>query len=210
MAVIGRRSPRRVYPRVCGGTIPTGYDPEQEDGLSPRVRGNPRIGQSQPHQRRSIPACAGEPLRGGALVGMAGVYPRVCGGTFNRRLTFSTEPGLSPRVRGNRRGGQGELAPFRSIPACAGEPTRTDQVADKTAVYPRVCGGTLGESNETTKYTGLSPRVRGNPRLPGRQDRYAGSIPACAGNQLGMQAGNGRRRSIPACAGEPETSGKAR
>ena len=31
----------QVYPRVCGGTIPTLTDPDEVWGLSPRVRGNP-------------------------------------------------------------------------------------------------------------------------------------------------------------------------
>ena len=30
-----------VYPRVCGGTIRLVDDPNIENGLSPRVRGNP-------------------------------------------------------------------------------------------------------------------------------------------------------------------------
>ena len=32
----------RVYPRVCGGTIAVESDDHLADGLSPRVRGNPR------------------------------------------------------------------------------------------------------------------------------------------------------------------------
>ena len=52
----------RVYPRVCGGTVPLVVGVVFVYGLSPRVRGN-RI----PAFRclfiwRSIPACAGEPL----------------------------------------------------------------------------------------------------------------------------------------------------
>ena len=48
---------------------------------------------------------------------------------------------------------------------------------------------------------GLSPRVRGNPLLPGNIVLRSGSIPACAGAPLSpcqLYAG-----SIPACAGEP-------
>ena len=53
----------KVYPRVCGGTVPGGVIMPEFGGLSPRVRGN-----RQPHPRtgvgrRSIPACAGEPRR---------------------------------------------------------------------------------------------------------------------------------------------------
>ena len=110
----------RVYPRVCGGTEPRGQ------GLSPRVRGKP-TGLSRPG---SIPACAGEPsfrpksarpgkglsprVRGNRTVNIqptpvTRVYPRVCGGT---------DGASSPRA------GVYEVRYPRSIPACAGEPTK--------------------------------------------------------------------------------------
>ena len=91
----------RVYPRVCGGTTCSIVDvatvvglsrvcggtwiaslmaPERY-GLSPRVRGN--LGQPAGWRvgQRSIPACAGEPLRWTGATAPARVYPRVCGGT---------------------------------------------------------------------------------------------------------------------------------
>ena len=72
--------------------------------------------------------------------------------------------------------------------------------------------------------TGLSPRVRGNPKTMKSAQDAAGSIPACAGepplgrrgpavsgglsprvrgNRWGNSASPQRTRSIPACAGEP-------
>ena len=71
----------RVYPRVCGGTYydqPLGW---AGSGLSPRVRGNLAAGHSRLPRIRSIPACAGEPYELPASISIAGVYPRVCGGT---------------------------------------------------------------------------------------------------------------------------------
>ena len=51
----------KVYPRVCGGTPSGELKPPSEQGLSPRVRGNP-ISQHVLHACiGSIPACAGEP-----------------------------------------------------------------------------------------------------------------------------------------------------
>ena len=52
----------RVYPRVCGGTSQAQHVHAHPRGLSPRVRGNrlPRLRFT--FQKRSIPACAGEPL----------------------------------------------------------------------------------------------------------------------------------------------------
>ena len=71
----------------------------------------------------------------------------------------------------------------RSIPACAGEPSRPASPGCAPSVYPRVCGGTTRIYPCTHAVPGLSPRVRGNP---GR--RVLSVLPA---------------RSIPACAGEP-------
>ena len=113
---------RRVYPRVCGGTWTRSPNITLSHGLSPRVRGNLR---PMPRLRRlqgSIPACAGEPRWSSVYTSLAGVYPRVCGGTH-----FFTSPrrwgkGLSPRVRGNRHPMSRPGAWARSIPACAGEP----------------------------------------------------------------------------------------
>ena len=55
---------RKVYPRVCGGTRRSVLDDRQREGLSPRVRGNPSASAYPTGRRRSIPACAGEPLGG--------------------------------------------------------------------------------------------------------------------------------------------------
>ena len=74
-------SPRRVYPRVCGGT---GLDPWRRQsswGLSPRVRGNREGAAGEGRTERSIPACAGEPGVTPWRCGYSRVYPRVCGGT---------------------------------------------------------------------------------------------------------------------------------
>ena len=92
-------------------------------------------------------------------------------------------------------------------------------------VYPRVCGGTARVGSRGSMYTGLSPRVRGNPEstyLVAKSEVYPrvcggtaagtdpqfqaaiGSIPACAGEPPSEHAETGGRcRSIPACAGEP-------
>ena len=50
-------------------------------GLSPRVRGNPSGLATWLFEKRSIPACAGEPLPLRAPGTAMTVYPRVCGGT---------------------------------------------------------------------------------------------------------------------------------
>ena len=131
-----------VYPRVCGGTGGSCISSTSPTGLSPRVRGNPLLLWEEANPMRSIPACAGEPLDHRWPRGAVTVYPRVCGGTLPRPRRSRTSSGLSPRVRGNRRGRGFVNRRGRSIPACAGEPSSRAYRHCRCGVYPRVCGGT--------------------------------------------------------------------
>ena len=138
----GQPEPRRVYPRVCGGTDLVLCRPPQLMGLSPRVRGNRRAAPARRTAGGSIPACAGEPAGCAWYCGGAGVYPRVCGGTLMLAMISALGLGLSPRVRGNlpvERAGDEVVG---SIPACAGEPAGCAWYCGGAGVYPRVCGGT--------------------------------------------------------------------
>ena len=92
---------RRVYPRVCGGTLVADAPVRRNEGLSPRVRGNLFIPPSALSGRRSIPACAGEPPPVPPVKRVVRVYPRVCGGTVPEGVRGEDGIGLSPRVRGN-------------------------------------------------------------------------------------------------------------
>ena len=174
-------TPCWVYPRVCGGTLHRPLPWPKPPGLSPRVRGNRRHFLNALGQRRSIPACAGEPTIAIGAGVPATVYPRVCGGTASALAVWVAVCGLSPRVRGNRKMPHTVPGWVRSIPACAGEPHQHLQQYDREKVYPRVCGGTRRRVRNNRVLRGLSPRVRGNPTalenmaMPGR------SIPACAG-----------------------------
>ena len=113
-----------VYPRVCGGTGRNLFTSTASAGLSPRVRGNPLDGSRTTDVNRSIPACAGEPSPARPSLDTAGVYPRVCGGTFAFARRPPAPAGLSPRVRGNHVDSYRPAYQLRSIPACAGEPPR--------------------------------------------------------------------------------------
>ena len=173
----------RVYPRVCGGTTPTIGRIVHYCGLSPRVRGNLPCGRCESALRRSIPACAGEPISALLTLDNWKVYPRVCGGTGNDHGADCTGYGLSPRVRGNPVHADELADNAGSIPACAGEPIIRLTANRRLRVYPRVCGGTSCCTTARMRVSGLSPRVQGNHQ----RDRQ---VPE-------------RQRSIPACAGEP-------
>ena len=111
-----------VYPRVCGGTHLVDPRNQLNGGLSPRVRGNLPISSAQGVPMGSIPACAGEPIQLYTQIRIAGVYPRVCGGTLAILHRRRDRMGLSPRVRGNRAWWPYCKKLDGSIPACAGEP----------------------------------------------------------------------------------------
>ena len=181
----GCRVPRRVYPRVCGGTIRSAISLRRCCGLSPRVRGNPRLDQADGALAGSIPACAGEPAVVRNVARMVSVYPRVCGGTGGMFRSNLSHSGLSPRVRGNplaptpprqrRRSipacagepfnGSVLIERVRSIPACAGEPRMPQTPGSRNAVYPRVCGGTL-LADASLDAVGSIPACAGEPCQP--------------------------------------------
>ena len=176
-----RLLPEGVYPRVCGGTHQICVRADSQSGLSPRVRGN-RLAQAVLSARaESILACAGEPHFPPTAPPSSWVYPRVCGGTARASSAGVTRRGLSPRVRGNRILDSLRNSISRSIPACAGEPDSISETETDSAVYPRVCGGTHGDSPSCATSWGLSPRVRGNRTLQVLQTPHGWSIPACAG-----------------------------
>ena len=131
-----------VYPRVCGGTRRLDWIATRSRGLSPRVRGNQRAQMWLSPYFGSIPACAGEPSSERAQRLAMEVYPRVCGGTAPKSGPDSQNSGLSPRVRGNHDWVSAGAWQIRSIPACAGEPSRECAAVILWRVYPRVCGGT--------------------------------------------------------------------
>ncbi len=109
--------------------------------------------------------------------------------------------GLSPRVRGNRPKWPINAIRGGSIPACAGEPVASGNLRGSHGVYPRVCGGTMKMLPVLASASGLSPRVRGNPRdglfLQGAQ----GSIPACAGEPGRLRLASGGPRVYPRVCG---------
>ena len=187
----------QVYPRVYGGTATFSPSPIPRPGLSPRVRGNLGLVSVRLNCLRSIPACTGEPFFSSYVRYLAQVYPRVYGGTQTRICCQFYLQGLSPRVRGNLFISLPfPLAP-RSIPACTGEPRPIRMGVSIEAVYPRVYGGTASTKASTTSCPGLSPRVRGNPRLLAICRSWNRSIPACTGEPTAAGRTVGHERVYP-------------
>jgi len=93
----------------------------------------------------------------------------------------SRSGGRSPRARGSRSDSLLAAARCRSIPACAGKPSRECPCRERPGVDPRVRGEASAGWRVTAPNRGRSPRARGSPKLPGQPCARAGSIPACAG-----------------------------
>ena len=174
----------RVYPRACGGTLPAGPAGPTCCGLSPRVRGN-RC-RRPPHSAtgRSIPARAGEPTVSRSDSGFSKVYPRACGGTRCPPVPATSDPGLSPRVRGNRRRKRMGHARLGSIPARAGEPQGHRRAARRRWVYPRACGGTPVDLLRHSRRHRSIPARAGEPSVATRRSKRSGVYPRACGGTL--------------------------
>ena len=187
----------RVYPRVYGGTPERDVRCLVSQGLSPRVRGNPRAERRRRPCGGSIPACTGEPGACPGAHGTRGVYPRVYGGTGRGRWPSPGSPGLSPRVRGNPSRSAAATASGGSIPACTGEPPDLPPARAPPRVYPRVYGGTAESTNPNLRRSGLSPRVRGNRHVVPVHAQDFRSIPACTGEPRRVAPCSGGHRVYP-------------
>ena len=175
------RFPLRVYPRVGGGTLLYLSRWDDQAGLSPRGRGNPRQIRAGLVFSGSIPAWAGEPLFALTTSSTTKVYPRVGGGTNFEPPTYERKE--------------------RSIPAWAGEPRSYLFFCHSRWVYPRVGGGTGLLPTRRLAVRGLSPRGRGNPLLRKPSPDLKRSIPAWAGEPRALPRMNSRAPVYPRVGG---------
>ena len=192
-----------VHPRVCGEPVRHLRRYLPLPGPSPRVRGTPSRPRASRPCPRSIPACAGNPRPASDAIKRPGVHPRVCGEPHFRLPLSGRRSGPSPRVRGTPGRASARPGRRRSIPACAGNPSRHARQSVFPAVHPRVCGEPSAEQPEDCHAPGPSPRVRGTRIQLRQQPIGEGSIPACAGNPWHPPCPRPRRRVHPRVCGEP-------
>ena len=153
-----------------------------------------------------IPADAGEPSEGNEEPISHWAYPRGCGGTYSDRPGRRDCQGLSPRMRGNLLAGPVVQSVVGPIPADAGEPIAARAGASKMGAYPRGCGGTISTRSSFFRPRGLSPRMRGNPRLHPSRESPGGPIPADAGEPSHSPSTAETNRAYPrGCGGTPST-----
>ncbi len=151
-------------------------------GSSPRGRGTPFRTLPRPHDRRFIPAWAGNTGHDYRRRAGGAVHPRV-GGEHQRVQPWDTHHrGSSPRGRGTQDGRRVFVAFARFIPAWAGNTNQFRTCAAPCSVHPRVGGEHTDSAKRLLQVNGSSPRGRGTPPDQHPQRAPVRFIPAWAGN----------------------------
>jgi hypothetical protein len=136
----GQAVPVSVHPRVGGEQNLVERVVKVVYGSSPRGRGTGQRQQRLDHQRRFIPAWAGNSGSRAALPCAAAVHPRVGGEQEAAIVGLILVGGSSPRGRGTGHGHHRRPDAPRFIPAWAGNRRRTPTLGIDAAVHPRVGG----------------------------------------------------------------------
>ncbi len=169
-----------VYLRACGATGPSTTTGALQTGLSPRMRSNLPGASTVFQAVGSISAHAEQPTRHGRRDAPHGVYLRACGATDPVMGATPTSWGLSPRMRSNRRLGDGCAGRRGSISAHAEQPGTADPRRTVARVYLRACGATFAGLAAARGVAGLSPRMRSNLLRARARGPGQGSISAHA------------------------------
>ena len=137
-----RRRPRpgRAHPRVGGENDASQVTQTTGPGSSPRGRGKPNEMVCEPQPFGLIPAWAGKTWRNTRRCGTYWAHPRVGGENASKARGFLGAAGSSPRGRGKRGKGRGEVRVGRLIPAWAGKTLDARAWRWPAAAHPRVGG----------------------------------------------------------------------
>ena len=132
----------------------------------------------------------------------------MCGGAGLQASGDVLFNGPSPHVRGSRTMDPMGAKMWRSIPACAGEPSEIGYFEGAGKVHPRMCGGATHPIHILSKRNGPSPHVRGSPKRLQAACPGGGSIPACAGEPDIRWAKFSKKKVHPRmCGGAPAGPG---
>ena len=171
----------RVHPRASGAAHTQQAGQALLQGPSPRERGSPWITCPPSRPWGSIPARAGQPAWATPCGTGARVHPRASGAAFIVLVFLGQFQGPSPRERGSRNAAQRREDKGGSIPARAGQPSKTTTTHQPVRVHPRASGAALALPGGLGLFQGPSPRERGSPSDVQVFKEIGGSIPARAG-----------------------------
>ena len=174
----------QVDPRSRGGDLFAKCPVMCIMGRSPLTRGRRSEGVTEAPRLGSIPAHAGETTAALPRRRCARVDPRSRGGDARLQRLMRRLRGRSPLTRGRRRGRDAGLAGCGSIPAHAGETSRSRVPQPSAQVDPRSRGGDRRGFCLRRECQGRSPLTRGRLFEIGTSGPSPGSIPAHAGETL--------------------------
>ena len=126
-----------VYPRWRREHGQLIASPDSVVGLSPLAQGTLFFVHSSHHQRRFIPAGAGNTSPSTPVSKLISVYPRWRREHAELEPALPLLPGLSPLAQGTRRFCRGRCHVHRFIPAGAGNTARQYEMPLWSPVYPR-------------------------------------------------------------------------
>ena len=126
----------------------------------------------------------------------------MCGEKLSCQVTFRSQLGSPPHVRGKESHASSLVWQTRITPACAGKSSFLISLAHATWDHPRMCGEKLARIMQAIDQTGSPPHVRG--KVLGKavqlvQDRIT---PACAGKRSGKPHRGDHGQDHPRMCGE--------
>ena len=172
----------RVHPRERGESSGRTGPTYARRGPSPRARGIPRQAPARLACAGSIPASAGNPCAAARRPSAPRVHPRERGESASSIGADGERLGPSPRARGIRARLPSAAQRSRSIPASAGNPSRSASRPRPRRVHPRERGESARPPKKNLADPGPSPRARGIRSRSDACGPCGGSIPASAGN----------------------------
>ena len=191
-----------VHPRACGEQGDDDQKRKVMIGSSPRLRGTVLTRVPRTHNRRFIPAPAGNRASEPPWMAVARVHPRACGEQYSAQYQSMTRIGSSPRLRGTVKEPIAQVPNNRFIPAPAGNRIWTSHSRLHRPVHPRACGEQSNTSFHNFSTAGSSPRLRGTVRGRGFDLRLDRFIPAPAGNRFPLQCQSNPLPVHPRACGE--------
>ena len=175
---------RRVHPRSRGAANMPDMPVTMAPGPSPLTRGSRDRAAGRAVALGSIPAHAGQPQRLPQLVRGSGVHPRSRGAANDYSGMRLDALGPSPLTRGSPPSPSAACWPPGSIPAHAGQPSKTHFWFSLMKVHPRSRGAAWQHAGLVQDVEGPSPLTRGSRHDTGAETWHVGSIPAHAGQPL--------------------------
>ena len=137
-------------------------------------------------------------------------HPHGCGEHMSVQASRSPTLGSSPRVWGTQRFGLGRAGRGGLIPTGVGNTQHLTRESRLTEAHPHGCGEHKLSIEDTSAYSGSSPRVWGTRRKRGRYTRLRGLIPTGVGNTRRLRYRRSRHGAHPHGCGEHAGCGRCR